>query len=219
MMEPERRQQFTGYARPINPALNTAVQGIELAERLAAGLSDKDDDQLLNALLSDPDACPPLHGKVMTELKALHELEGAKGWARYKVFSGKAYRPKDAAALLKIPGDRRIMVARNVTDIDRIVAEVRTDGPTEVCDVCIAPDCQACTFNDHATRHLPISRGRVVLLFEICTACEFAVTDTAYYNLRSAVLDEQAKLPAGAVILPNPEKPIDPDDPHYGAWA
>ena len=68
--------------------------------------------------------------------------------------------------------------------------------------MCIADDCSSCVFIDYPTKLLPIACGRVVLMFEICRACEFVADDTAFYGVRSAVLDAQAKLPPGAVIDP-----------------
>ena len=131
--------------------------------------------------------------------------------AVYVTFRCQPYDPHDPAstsgtALLKWPGDRRIFVCRN--SADRLAAIMKCTGPWTACDVCVAEDCQASTFNDHPTRPLPIACGRVVLMFEICLACEFVVTDTAFYNLRSSALDAQAKLPPGAVI--DPLSPVPP---------
>ena len=191
----------------MNPALNTTVQAVLDAEHIEAALAD---DSLLNSALFDPAWCPTMHAKLMAELEELHALEHQGGIADYRTFRGETYDPHDPAStsgtvLLKFPGDCRLFVCRN--NADRLAAMMK-GWSFGVCDVCIAEDCQACTFNDHPTRPLPIACGRVVLMFEICTACEFIVTDTTFYGVRSSVLEAQAKLPPGARI--DPGSPVPP---------
>lgn len=189
---------------------NAQVQAMLRAERIAAAVGE---DNLGDMLLTDPAWCPAMHAKVTTELEALHTLEQENAGAIYQTFRGEVYNPHDptdtdGTVLLKFPGDRRIFVCRS--NADRLSAAMAVQGPFGVCDVCIAEDCQAVTFYDHPTRPLPISCGRVVLMFEICTACDFVVSDTAWYGLRASVLDAQAKLPPGAVIDPGSPLPPQP---------
>jgi hypothetical protein len=219
-MNRQRRQQLIDKwpqiapdARPMNPALNTTVQAVLDAERIEAALAD---DTLLNSALFDPAWCPTMHAKLLADLEELHALERENVGEEYKTadyvtFRGETYDPHDPAStsgtvLLKFPGDRRLFVCRN--NADRLAAMMRNRGLWEACDVCIAEDCRSHVFIDHPTRPLPIACGRVVLMYEICTACEFVVTDTAFYGLRSSVMEAQAKLPPGAVI--DPRSPIPP---------
>jgi hypothetical protein len=193
---------------PMNPALNTTVQGVLRAERIEDLLAD---DSLLNALLCDPAWSPTLYAKLVDEREALHALEHEDGGAVYKTFRGEAYNPHAPAdtsgtALLKYPGDRRIFVCRN--NADRMAAFVESQGPWGVCDVCIAEDCQSVAFNDYPTRPLPMSCGRVALMFEICAACEFVATDVVEDRMRSAVTRVQATLPEGTRI--DPGSPVPP---------
>lgn len=209
-MNDERRQQILAkyghaWASPPDPD-NSHVRGVEKAERIVP----KTNDHLLTEVLFDPKANPKLYAKLMAEREALHALE-SDGGAVYVTFRCDSFDPRgpegtDGAALLKFPGDRRIFVCRSRAD--RLAAWMEHQDPDAHCDICIAADCQAKVFVDHPTRPLPISCGRVVLMFEICLACEFEVTDTAYFNIRASVLDEQAKLPPGAVI--DPGSPIPP---------
>ena len=202
--------QIAPDARPMNPALNTTVQAILDAERIEAGLAD---DSLLNRVLFDPAWCPTMHGKLMAELEELHASEHEGGNAVYETFRGETYDPHDptstsGTALLKFPGDRRLFVCRN--NADRLTAILRNQGPWRYCDVCIAENCQACTFNDHSTRPLPISCGRVVLMFEICMACEFVVTDTAFYGLRSSVMDAARPPAHGGDVVADQQRSLHP---------
>ncbi|MFG1933028.1 hypothetical protein ACGFK1_20650 [Mycobacterium sp. NPDC048908] len=183
------------------------MRGVKKAERIVP----KTNDNLLIQVLFDPIANPTMHEKLMAELEALHALESEGGGAVYVTYRCDRFDPRgvedtDGAALLKWPGDRRIFICRS--NADRLAAWMEHQDPDAHCCVCIAEDCQAKTFYDHSSRPLPISCGRVVLMFEICMACEFAVTDTAYFNIRASVLDKQADLPPGAVI--DPGSPIPP---------
>lgn len=214
-MNDTRRQQILAQFPaitwpPMNPALNTTVQGVLRAERIETLLAD---DSLLNALLCDPALSPTLYGKLVDERAALHALEREDGGAIYKTFRGETYNPHAPAdtsgtALVKYPGDRRIFVCRN--NADRMAAFVESQGPWGVCDVCIAGDCQSVAFNDYPTRPLPISSGRVALMFEICAACEFVATDMVEHRMRSAVTKAQATLPEGARIDPGSPVPLLP---------
>jgi hypothetical protein len=93
------------------------------------------------------------------------------------------------------------------------------------CNINLAPDCTAPLspdVDDHhggTTRLMVVHRGHFVLLFRCCTACEEHAGRTADTNYKNHVIEARADLPRGAIILPNPEKPTDPDDPHYSAWA
>jgi hypothetical protein len=211
-MDAQRRHRLTDKygldQPPTDPSTNPQVQAALRAERMATAIGG---DSLHNMLLTDPTWRPAMHAKLITELEALHALEQESGGAVYQTFRGEVYNPHDpidtdGTVLLKFPGDRRIFVCRS--NADRLSAAMAVQGPFGVCDVCIAEDCQAMTFYDHPTRPLPISCGRVVLMFEICIACDFVVSDAAYYNMRASVIAEQAKLPPGAVI--DPGSPIPP---------
>jgi hypothetical protein len=170
--------------RPMDPALNLTDLAIKRGERIEAILAQ---DSLRDHILFDPDWCPKLHDQLVAELEALHALSRQGGRAVYQTFHGERYDPHDPAdssTSLKFPGDRRIFVCRN--NADRLAAMVERMGPWGVCDVCIADDCHSTTDNDQPTRPLPIACGRVVLVFEICAACEFVAEDTAFYNMRSS---------------------------------
>ena len=195
---------------PMNPALNTTVQAILKAERIEANLAD---DTLLNKLLFDPTWCPTLHGKLTAALAELHAAEGQGGRVDYRTFRGETYDPHDpkdtsGTVLLKWPHDCRIFVCRNQPD--RMAAMLQSTGLWNTCDVQIADDCTSLCFVDYPTRPLPISCGRVVLMFEICAACEFTVSDTVFFNMRSGVMEAQAKLPPGAVVDPGSPVPSPP---------
>ncbi|ORB53672.1 hypothetical protein [Mycobacterium persicum] len=58
------------------------------------------------------------------------------------------------------------------------------------------------------TRLMPVRRGRFVLLFRCCRACEALAGKTADVNFKISVLEAQAKLPPDAVI--DPGSPIPP---------
>jgi hypothetical protein len=148
----------------------------------------------------------------MAALDDLHALEREGGGAIYETFRGETYNPHDpnntsGVALLKWPHDRRIFVCRN--NPDRLAAYMRAIGTWSGCDVQLDHnDCQSLTFNDWPTRQLPIACGRVVIVFEICTVCEFLVCDAVYFNTRASVIEAQAALPPGAYI--DPGSPVPP---------
>jgi hypothetical protein len=201
MMDHQRRQALTAkyhMNQPPDPS-HPIVRGVKKAERIVP----KTDDNLLTQVLFDPIANPTMHAKLMAELEALHALESEDGGAVYVTYRCDRFDPRgpedtDGAALLKWPHDRRIFICRS--NADRLAAWMEHQDPDAHCDICIAADCQAKVFVDHPTRSLPISCGRVVLMFEICMACEFAVTDDTYFNMRASVLEAQAALPPDAVI-------------------
>jgi hypothetical protein len=211
-MNEERRQQllakyqeqFNASPDPNNPHARACIEAERLVDRYS-------DEPLYNRILSDPAHCPALHAKVTRELAELHALERENGGAIYKTFRFERYDPHDpkttaGAKLLKFPGDRRLFVCRSRAD--RLAAAFEHNGDLGVCDVCIATDCQAKVFIDHPVRPLPISCGRVVLVFEICLACEWEVCDTVLYNIRASVMDRREDLPPDAVI--DPGSPIPP---------
>jgi hypothetical protein len=218
-MNKQRRQQLLDKypaltaPRPMSPALNTTIQGIVKAERIEAGIAG--DEDLLNRVLFDPSLCPTLHDMLIRDLDELHAIQ-CEGWyngvrAQYVTFRGETYDPHDpqstsGTALLKWPHDCRIFVCRN--NPDRLAANMLAGGPANNCNVQIAQDCRNLTFNDWPTRPLPIACGRVVLMYEICTSCEFVVSDAVDFNTRASVLEAQAALPEGARI--DPGSPVPP---------
>lgn len=181
------------------------ILGIQLAEHLEARLAG---DQLLNTVLTDPAYCPEVYAKLTAEREELYVIQRQGRGAQYVPPDYHPHSPWETGrtALLKFPGDRRIFVCRN--NADRLAAYFAAQGVWGMCDVCVAEDCMSQTLDDHPTRPLPIACGRVVIMFEICQACEFAVTDKVYFNLRANVLAAQADLPPGAVI--DPGSPIPP---------
>lgn len=198
--------------RPMSPAINLTVQGVGMAEHIEHYLNE---DVEHTAALFDPAWSPVLHAKLTAELEALHALERETGdadgiTAEYHTFRGERYNPHDPAdggvVLLKWPYDRRIYVCRS--NADRFAAMLDNMGPFGTCDVQIVEDCHSLSFNDQPIRPLPIACGRVVLMFEICLACEAKAGQMAEANFRFNVLAAQAKLPRGAVI--DPGSPVAP---------
>jgi hypothetical protein len=197
----------------MSPALNTVVQGTVKADRIEAGIAG--DESLLNRLLFDPSLCPTLHADLTRAIEDLHAIQSEDGHngirAQYVTFRGETYDPHDphstsGTTLLKWPYDCRIFVCRN--NPDRLAASMLATSEWAACSVQVAEDCQSLTFNDWPVRPLPIACGRVVLMFDICTSCEFKLPDTVFYNLQASVMEAQAKLPPGAVI--DPLSPVRP---------
>lgn len=78
------------------------------------------------------------------------------------------------------------------------------------CTVNIAASCTAPLSRDVSdygggtTRLMQVHRGRVVLLFRCCTACEDLAGRIADNNYKTSVIDARADLPRGAAIPPMP---------------
>ncbi|GLB83492.1 hypothetical protein [Mycobacterium kiyosense] len=76
------------------------------------------------------------------------------------------------------------------------------------CTVNMAPDCTAPLSRDVSdygggtTRLMVVHRGRFVLLFRCCTACEALAGQTADRKYKDNVVARRADLPKGTVILP-----------------
>lgn len=96
-------------------------------------------------------------------------------------------------------------------------------------DGCSIKLATGCTGNDrdergylrHPTQLMPLLCGSVLLIFEICTPCLEYATEAARTGHELSVMEARMRtdLQPDAVIMSNPEKPSDPDDPHYGIWA
>ncbi|MCB0941473.1 MAG: hypothetical protein KDB72_14705 [Mycobacterium sp.] len=198
----------------MSPALNLTTQGIEKAEYIEAYLNE---DTAHTAALFDPAWSPVLHDILVAEIQALHALEREGGnedgiTAEYKTFRGETYNPHDpddgGVVLLKWPHDRRIFVCRS--NADRFGAMLDNMGPSGICDVQIVEDCHSLCLVDQPIRPLPIACGRVVLMFEICLACEAKAGQMAETNFKISVMEAQAKLLRDATIDPGSRVPPRP---------
>ncbi|BCO38059.1 hypothetical protein BMW24_008805 [Mycobacterium heckeshornense] len=105
-----------------------------------------------------------------------------------------------------------LQFAQQVDDYWRYTsADAMREHPADYdlrCTVNIAPDCTAPLSRDVSdygggtTRLMVVHRGRHVLLFRCCLACEALAGQTADRKYKDRVVARRADLPKGAAILP-----------------
>jgi len=224
-MDPQRRQWLTDkYGHNNSPDPDNSIAAAALAaERIAAGAHGRD-----NAPLFDPAWSRVMWERAE---KAMRDLVEGIGDSRIRLndvadSTDLEYLPDDAVAVWRVGAPKAdvgrarqqhidwhtwaIQFAQEVDDYWRYITGI-TPYPADYelrCTVNIAPDCTAPLSRDVSdygggtTRLMVVHRGRFVLLFRCCTACEALAGRTADRSYKHNVVEARADLPPGAVILP-----------------
>ncbi|BCO99309.1 hypothetical protein [Mycobacterium intracellulare] len=224
-MDPQRRQYLMdkhGIGLPPDPDNPIAAAALA-AERIAAGAHGRD-----NAPLFAPAWSRAMWERAEKATRDL--LEGiGDGRVRLSDIADSTdleHLPDDAVAVWRVGAPKAdvgragqqhidwhtwaIQFAQEVDDYWRHTTGI-TPYPADYelrCTVNIAPDCTAPLSRDvgdyggGTTRLMVVHRGRFVLLFRCCTACEALAGHAADRKYKDNVVNRRADLPKGAVILP-----------------
>jgi hypothetical protein len=206
----QRKHSAITNDRPMDPALNTVVQGMLRAEQVLA-LASEDDGSDNSPLirfydgthLFDPALNPALHERADAYMAQLHMRMGLPGYDPHAIeYLGEAN--PDTGALIHFVGDNRIFVCRKHPDVFAAFLKRTADVGTyeNPCTVRLSKKCGG--FTDM----FPVVRGRFVIFFDVCLACCRLAHEIAENRFRTNVLEAQAKLPLGARI--DPGSPVPP---------
>lgn len=220
---------------PMNPRVSTQVRATDRADEIIQAVWGNDP----TAVLVDYKLVPDLAGRADEAAAEYHRRAGMDD-LHYNTYDTD-YDPNDLAeqgvvSIWRV-GSRHVDVVRDrwhdtatrdrsmspaeesvsLLQHTRDMLDHSTCSCINYCDLgCSVNIAKAC---GGTTRLLPVNRAPLILLFRCCSACEELAGQIAANAYKRHVVEARADLPPGGKIMPNPERPTDPDDPQYGAWA